>query len=283
MESVPSPCPRGGKGITQKFFRKTQKEIYHSGSLPLLAHPELRHGQPPKPSLDFRLSPLGLPCINNHLIKFMIGIVMAGGQSSRLGQDKSRLSLYGSGSATLLERTVALLQTCTDAVFISCRASQNVFPFSAIHDSLEGTGPAGGILSALRAVNEAILVLPCDLPFMHAALLQRLVNARAQRTSQSVMTAFGLEGQHHIEPLVAIYEQGARMWFEKAAATGQRKLQHIVPEEHRTLVPYSPEEAYAFLNINTPEDLRRALRRANSPCTQHLTSEGIDGSLHAPS
>ena len=196
----------------------------------------------------------------------MIGIVMAGGKSSRLGQDKTRLSLYGPGSPTLLEQTATLLQACTESVFISCRNSQNVAPFSTIHDMYEGTGPAGGILSVLHTVNEAILVLSCDLPFMQQSLLQRLLAARAIRAPQTVMTAFCNQTNGHVEPLVAIYEQESRTWFEKAAATGQRKLNLIVPPKYRMLVPYSPQEAHAFLNVNTPEDLARA-RSLASPLT----------------
>ncbi len=188
----------------------------------------------------------------------MIGIVMAGGFSSRLGQDKTRLSVCGPGSPTLLEQTVALLGTCTKAVFVSCRAAQDVSPFSAIHDSLEGSGPAGGLLSVLQAVDEAILVLSCDLPFMQESLLRRLIAARSRRRPESVMTAFFHKESGKAEPLVAIYEQEARIWFEKAAAEGQHRLNRIIPEERRTLVPYTSAEAYAFLNLNTPDDLDRA-------------------------
>ena len=51
----------------------------------------------------------------------MIGVVLAGGRSTRLGQDKVRLRLPGDGR-DMLARTADLLAACTDGVVISCRA-----------------------------------------------------------------------------------------------------------------------------------------------------------------
>ena len=198
----------------------------------------------------------------------MIGIVMAGGLSSRLGRDKARLSLYDQKGPALLERTATLLQACTDAVFVSCRAAQDVSPYPAIHDETEGQGPAGGLLSVLRTVKEPVLILSCDLPFMEEAPLRRLLDARNLRRPESVMTAFHHTGNGRVEPLVAVYDQEARMWFENAATEGNRRLGLIIPAERRTLVPVLPEETPAFFNLNTPQDLEaaRLLAHARFPC-----------------
>ena len=53
----------------------------------------------------------------------MIGVVLAGGRSTRLGQDKVRLRLPGDGR-DMLARTADLLAACTDGVVISCRAKK---------------------------------------------------------------------------------------------------------------------------------------------------------------
>ena len=103
----------------------------------------------------------------------MIGVVLAGGRSTRLGQDKVRLRLPGDGR-DMLARTADLLAACTDGVVISCRAPDAgeetlALPgIRSIPDAEPGLGPLGGVWSALRELRQPILVLSCDLPFMDA-------------------------------------------------------------------------------------------------------------------
>ena len=101
----------------------------------------------------------------------MIGVVLAGGRSTRLGQDKVRLRLPGDGR-DMLARTADLLAACTDGVVISCRAPDAgeetlALPgIRSIPDAESGLGPLGGVWSALRELRQPILVLSCDLPFL---------------------------------------------------------------------------------------------------------------------
>ena len=77
----------------------------------------------------------------------MIGVVLAGGRSTRLGQDKVRLRLPGDGR-DMLARTADLLAACTDGVVISCRAPDAgeetlALPgIRSIPDAKPGLGPA---------------------------------------------------------------------------------------------------------------------------------------------
>jgi molybdopterin-guanine dinucleotide biosynthesis protein A len=192
----------------------------------------------------------------------MLGVVMAGGLSSRLGQDKVRLSVHGEGMPDMLQRTVALLAQCTDAVCVSARASRDVSPYALIADETEGQGPFGGIYSVLRRTCQPLLVLSCDLPFMDEATLQRLIAARAACAQGAIMTTFQQQDTGFIEALVAIYEPECLPFFAAAQAQGIRKLSRVVPPHLREHIAYGQEDALPFFNINYPEDFALACRMA---------------------
>ena len=192
----------------------------------------------------------------------MIGVVLAGGESRRLGHDKVRLSVHGGNSPDMLTRTARLLAGCTDGIVVSCRASRDVRPYRCIPDVEEGLGPFGGLYSVLRVIEEPVLVLSCDLPFMTEALLQRLIHARNNRKAQTIMTTFQQEETGFIEALVAVYEPACLPFFEQARREGIRKLSRVIPEPLRMCIPYTESESLPFFNINYPEDLAQARRLA---------------------
>ncbi len=213
----------------------------------------------------------------------MIGVAAAGGRSTRLGRDKTRLCLYGDAGPTLLERTLDLLSACTDEVVISCRADALLRPpgrdCRLVPDAVPDAGPLGAICSCLRVLGGPLLVLACDLPFMQEAVLRRLLRARKHRPPDRCMTVFRERETGRIEPLVAVYEPECLPLFEAALWSGERRLRRAVPGERRLHLDYGPEEAEFFFNINTPEDLHRAglrpeqeSRRSDVPPTWRTTS-----------
>ena len=197
----------------------------------------------------------------------MIGVVLAGGRSTRLGQDKVRLRLPGDGR-DMLARSADLLAACTDGVVISCRAPDAgeetlALPgIRSIPDAEPGLGPLGGGWSALRELRQPILVLSCDLPFMDGPTLRRLLDAREARLPGTIMTTYQQEETGFIEALVAVYEPACLPWFDAAWEQGIRKFSVVIPEELRTHVPYSRSEALPFFNINYPADFEIARRLA---------------------
>ena len=197
----------------------------------------------------------------------MIGVALAGGRSTRLGQDKVRLRLPGDGR-DMLALTADLLAACTDGVVISCRAPDAgeetlALPgIRSIPDAEPGLGPLGGVWSALRELRQPILVLSCDLPFMDGPTLRRLLDAREARLPGTIMTTYQQEETGFIEALVAVYEPACLPWFDAAWEQGIRKFSVVIPEELRTHVPYSRSEALPFFNINYPADFEIARRLA---------------------
>ncbi|WP_156925281.1 molybdenum cofactor guanylyltransferase [Nitratidesulfovibrio termitidis] len=198
----------------------------------------------------------------------IVGVVLAGGLSTRLGQDKTRLHLHGDAAPGMLARTAALLHAVTGEVWISCRGNRPCpvsetgvdGPYYRLNDEVEGMGPFGGVITALRVAQGPVLVLSCDLPFMERAVLERLLAHRAARRPGAVMTTFQQVETGFIESLVAVYEFEALPLFRQALEDGERKLSRVVPPDLREHIPYTVREALPFFNINYPADLEMARR-----------------------
>ncbi|WP_236848267.1 bifunctional molybdenum cofactor guanylyltransferase MobA/molybdopterin-guanine dinucleotide biosynthesis adaptor protein MobB [Chlorobaculum limnaeum] len=185
------------------------------------------------------------------------GLVLAGGQSSRMGRDKATLNYHGPNQ---LERTAALLGDVCNQVFISCRAEQvenyaTSANFPAIADSYLDMGPLGGLLSAQRQRPHAgWLVAACDFPLLDKAVIATLTEAR---NPFRFATAFAA-GDGGPEPLLAIYEPKSRRRLLEAHASGNDSLRSFLRSNRVALV--EPRNPLALFNANDPEALGKVLR-----------------------
>nr|WP_255710099.1 NTP transferase domain-containing protein [Pontibacter harenae] len=181
------------------------------------------------------------------------GLVLAGGKSLRMGQDKGAMNWHGKEqryfAADLLQKF------CTD-VFISCRAEQqeNIDSnYKTLTDTFTGLGPYGAILSAFREQPEAAwLVVACDLPLLDQPTLQFLTE---KRNSSAIATTFKSPHDGFPEPLITIWEPKsypALLLFLAQGYTCPRKV--LINSEINLLQPLNPD---ALQNVNTPEELER--------------------------
>jgi len=133
------------------------------------------------------------------------GLILTGGQSKRMGQDKA---LMRSGSRTQLEQSYDLLQAQLSSVYVSIKASQVNDPvrsqYRLIMDAQNCSGPMAGILSAHKTNPDcAWLVIACDMPFLNSETLMQLIKARDNAYDATV---FSNPDDSLPEPLCAIYE-----------------------------------------------------------------------------
>lgn len=186
------------------------------------------------------------------------GVVLAGGHSTRMGTEKAHIRAYGASKPDMLERTCAVLGELLRVVWISCRADNIKSGFDCVVDVQPGLGPLGGVYTTLLRARDAgmraVLPLSCDLPFMNAHTLRRLLHARAA-APHSLMTTFRQAQTGYIEALTAIYEVAALPFFEVALRKNMRKLNSIIPVHARTDIVYDSDEALPFFNANYPDDL----------------------------
>jgi len=185
----------------------------------------------------------------------LYGLVLAGGKSSRMQTDKSRLCYHD--KEQLLVAYELLVLHC-EKVFISKRAEQKTqqpyVQLPAISDEahLSGKGPLAGILSALTQYPQhAWLVLACDLPFVTTDVLATLI---AQRKPGRLVTAFRSAYDGLPEPLCAIYEPECASFLRQCYNEGLKCPRRIISKLNVPL--YDLPNDHALDNINTmPEYL----------------------------
>jgi molybdopterin-guanine dinucleotide biosynthesis protein A len=184
----------------------------------------------------------------------LCGLVLAGGASRRMGQDKAALALHG--RPQLHWARELLLRHCTE-VFVSIRAGQQEDPvrrgLPAIVDVHDGAGPIAGIAAAQAERPDcAWLVLACDLPFVDDDCIGRLVAARDGRP----VVAYASSHDGLPEPLCAIYEPSSRAGVLAAIESGRNCPRKFILGTGVALLQQA--DPAALDNVNTPDELQRA-------------------------
>ena len=198
----------------------------------------------------------------------MIGLVLAGGLSSRFGNDKSRVVVHD-GAGDMVDFSLGLLGRVDDVqgLAISCRPDQTERMkkkgVTLIPDEDIGRPtPLRGLVAALRRLKTSLLAVPCDLPLMTPDILNLLVRARANRMEtglpqKSLLRTTFIDQDGFIESLIGIYELESLPFLEDALAQKRCGIWSAVPAEGNCLVPRP--DSPAFLNMNTPEEFARAV------------------------
>jgi molybdenum cofactor guanylyltransferase len=193
------------------------------------------------------------------------GLVLTGGQSSRMKTDKATLAYHGQ---TQLEWAMKLLERHVTKAFVSVRPGQNDpvrARFEQIVDTREGLGPLAGIMAAQeRYPDVAWLVLACDLPFLNDRTLAYLL---AERDPTRPATAFRAhqpdQPKHHglPEPLCTIFEPGSHAGLLAHLASGKDcPRKYLINADTKLLDQPDPR---ALDNVNTPEEYGSAMATIN--------------------
>jgi molybdopterin-guanine dinucleotide biosynthesis protein A len=181
------------------------------------------------------------------------GLVLAGGNSSRMGQSKAKINWHGKEQQYYL---ADLLSSCCEDVFISCREDQTEqmeAKYKTITDRYENGGPLEAILSAFEYFpDSAWLVLACDLPLMDLLTLNYL---KQQRGVSKIATAFESPVDSLPEPLAAIWETESYQVLKMYQQKEQLSLRQILIE-HGAKTIKAPVSG-ALINVNTPDDAKR--------------------------
>ena len=196
-------------------------------------------------------------CHDRPVIVDLSAAIIAGGQARRLGgRDKSRLVVRG---RSIIVRQVEILQQLTPDVFlVSSFPERHADLGLRVHpDAVAGAGAIGGLLTALDAAHtDLVLVVACDLPFLEAPLLARLVELARGADGAWAATPRGPE------PLIACYRRAARDAVRRQIAAGRLRLADLdrvlrmTRLEGEALAAYGPVDDL-LTNLNTPDDLRR--------------------------
>ncbi|MBE0652893.1 MAG: molybdenum cofactor guanylyltransferase [Bacteroidales bacterium] len=184
----------------------------------------------------------------------MTGILLAGGQSKRMGTDKAFL-LYR--HKQLFEYPLDILKAFCDEILISSSDPRFMATgYPVIPDAFPGKGPMAGLFTCLsRAKSSGSLVLSCDLPLMDPAFIYFLIDR-----SMKFPITIGTNRQGKPEPMAGIYEKEILPAMESLLIDGKNKLQGLLAKTrvqyiHPEKEGFDPDQIY--LNINKPEDLTK--------------------------
>lgn len=191
------------------------------------------------------------------------GLLLAGGRSSRMGRDKASIVVTADGRSQA-ERGLQLLAPVCAGVYLSLRDGQEkpagCEAVAVLRDEAAFSGPLAGILTAFKHTPDAAwLVLACDLPFVSAPVIARLIAERGRTAAPFIAYASATDGLP--EPLCAIYEPSARALLAAHAGRGHYCPRHIIAAEDATMLQLPADARDALENVNTPHDLEQAARR----------------------
>lgn len=186
------------------------------------------------------------------------GIVLAGGLSSRFGSPKAFAEWEG---RHFYEFSLAALSPfCEGCIVVTRPEFVERFP-SGLHVTTDivpfaGQGPIAGILSGMEKLRaERYIVLPCDMPFMTADVVGRLLECHS-----SGVTAVVLDGKLH--PLVSVWDADVLPDLREALENGKRRVMDV-QEKHGVQwvegeLLTEDDARRTFMNANTPDVLERS-------------------------
>lgn len=184
-------------------------------------------------------------------------LILAGGDSRRMGQDKANLML---GGHTLLQHMISIVQPLFAEVLVSTRKIRVNCDLQQVYDNPAHAGPLAGLAAGFKlAKTPWLFVVACDMPFITPQLIARLAEYREH--VDAVVPVF----QDHPQPMAAYYSQHAQPAVQKILAGGGKQSLRELLEQLQ--VCYVNEDALhaselvSFFDLDTPEDMAQAIKQ----------------------
>ena len=194
------------------------------------------------------------------------GVVLAGGLSRRLGRDKAVEPIDGE---PLISRVIRRLEELTDEIVVvvnnPARGGQLPLPDTAkvAVDIYPDSGSLGGIFSGLsNAKNDWGFVVACDMPFLNSDLIARMLTLR--HNHDAIVPTLG----GYPEPTHSAYSKACLPHIERRLKSNQLRIAGFFDDvsvrflSEEEVNQFDPEHL-SFFNVNTPDDLARAVALAS--------------------
>ncbi len=181
------------------------------------------------------------------------GIILAGGKSSRMGEDKGLLLLNG---VPMVQHLIHLFEELKiPTIIIANNSEYKQFNLPIFNDIVEEKGPAGGILTGLtHSPTEKNIIVSCDSPFVTKELILFLI--KSHQENQVTIPFY----QNRIHPLIGIYEKSARRIIQSCIERKQLKIRFILEELNTRQIEipeHIAQNGKSLTNINTKEELNQ--------------------------
>lgn len=194
------------------------------------------------------------------------GIVLCGGQSSRMGTPKAWLPFAGE---LMLPRIVRILREVVDPVVVVAAKGQAVPPLpegvQVVRDREPDRGPLAGLADGLEALSgrvDAAYLSSCDVPLLTSGVVRRVIDSLGEATI-AVPQVDGLP-----QPLAAAYRLDVLERVEELLAAGRSRLLDLLNSvQVKLLDPAELPGIESLRNVNTPQEYEASLREIISSGT----------------
>jgi len=195
--------------------------------------------------------------VGDHHKLNIVGVVLAGGLSSRMGQDKALLEL---NNRTLLARSIALLESVG---LTACYVSGDYPGFNCILDQQPTIGPIGGLSACVNTLHnefDAMLVIPVDMPLLSVDDCAQLL----ERYTKQAEDQQGLYYQDVMFPMLLALNNNLVDYLAEFVLSQQKKhrsLYRLLNALDAQVIKPTEQQFTRFKNTNTPEQWQHLLSR----------------------
>ena len=180
------------------------------------------------------------------------GIILAGGKSSRMGEDKGLVLLNGK---PMIQYVIeALKEVVSNIIIISNNASYNKFGVPVYSDIIKNKGPVGGIYTGLyHSTTELNFCISCDVPMVSSDFIFWLLNKSGNASITLPMC------KDKVHQMIGVYSKQVLSYFKESAEKEHLKLSQVNKNMACKIIDIEKEyanfEELIFSNINTKNEL----------------------------
>lgn len=198
-------------------------------------------------------------------------VIQAGGQSTRMGEDKALKTFLG---RPLIQHVIERLAPLADEILVTTNRPDDYafLNLRLVSDLAPGRGPLGGLYTAVASATSPIVaVVACDMPFASARLLETATRIMVKEEADVVIAremSEDAKGSRGYEPFHAVYRRETCVPAIRSAIEADKwkviawfpsvKVRELTPAE----VSAADPSGRAFWNVNTPEEFAEAERLA---------------------
>lgn len=181
--------------------------------------------------------------------------VLAGGKSSRMGQDKGLVVC--NGKPMIQHVTDAVSQIGVPISIVANGSQYNRLGYRVVADKIPDKGPLGGLYTALsECTTDAVLLLSCDTPYITVEVLDHLMSQYIGQPAVVIRT------QGALHPLCSVYSRTALDTVTNHIEKGALAMHELISNIGCTVVDmdsFATTYPNAFTNINTMSELKDSL------------------------
>ena len=196
------------------------------------------------------------------------GVILAGGKSQRMGQNKALIPL---GDSPLIAHVIRHMRPVTDELLLITNTPTEYAHLNLpMHsDKVPDAGALGGIYTGLtHASHDTVLCVACDTPFLQPKLLSYLISVLGEYDAVMPYTykeppPDNADAQITLQTLCAVYAKRCLPIIEQMLNEPDLRVHALA--ERANILTLAPEiwkthdsEGHSFFNVNTPEDFEKA-------------------------